>query len=306
MNIEEINEKIEYVNIKLKGNSIKRYSVYLIPAIALLIIIAGFFAGSFSKPAGPSGFVVIDLVNNTRTDIIPGNEPFFFCKENETKGVLLLHGFTASPWEVKLLGDYLIERNISVYAPLIAGHGTSPEELRKTRWEDWYESVNDSYTELIDIVDCVYVAGVSTGGSLELMLAEEHELCGVISIGAPVFLKDWKSKLAWIFKYFIPYTRKPVHEDKRPYYYERRPTASVAELVEMIEVMKEKLPEVSEPILIIQSLEDMTVKPESGKYIVDNVASENKTLVLFEKGNHVLVRGNQQEQVFDLVYEFIS
>ena len=303
-------EKINRINQRLReiGNPLEKdlaHKDYIIPVIAAAIVIFGFVVAGIPQQANISGFVVIDMTNITPENVRTGNEPFFLL-ENNSNGVLLIHGFTASPWEVRKVGEALAEEGITVFAPLLAGHGTSMKEMKETTWEDWYQSANESYNLLKGFVDCVYVAGESTGGTLALMLAQDHDVCGVITIGGAVFPNDWRTNFAWLIKYFISYMPRELNEEEKPYYYEKRPVASIAELVEMIYVMKKGIGDVEEPILIMHSLNDETIKPESAHYIMENVGSENKTLKIFEDGNHVLVRGKKQEEVTELIKEFIS
>ena len=53
----------------------------------------------------------------------------FFKKRKGKKVALLIHCFTGSPKEFRQMGEYLAKKGISVYAPLLPGHGTSPEQL---------------------------------------------------------------------------------------------------------------------------------------------------------------------------------
>ena len=55
--------------------------------------------------------------------IKPLNEAFAAGNNSET-GVLLAHGFEASPYELRELANYLEERNISVSVIRLSGHGT--------------------------------------------------------------------------------------------------------------------------------------------------------------------------------------
>src|SRR3989344_9202589 len=63
-----------------------------------------------------------------------------FIKGGKT-GALLVHGFTSSPYEFTDLANYLAKKGFTVYAPLMKGHGTSPENLATTNDEDWLNSV---------------------------------------------------------------------------------------------------------------------------------------------------------------------
>ena len=74
-------------------------------------------------------------------------------------GILLIHGFTSSPLDFKPMAEYLAKKNITVLAPLLKGHGTSPENLATTTDEDWFKSVEDAYHRLRKEVKYVFVAG---------------------------------------------------------------------------------------------------------------------------------------------------
>ncbi len=109
----------------------------LLVFIVVLVIIESSFATTYN-----SGMknIQISISEQRQKGLKQGNEPFIMGNENDKAGILLLHGFTASPWEVKELAEYLNKDNITVYGTLLAGHGTSPRDLKKTKWEDWYKS----------------------------------------------------------------------------------------------------------------------------------------------------------------------
>src|SRR3989344_8032828 len=67
--------------------------------------------------------------------IMKGGDPFFY-KRGDT-GILLIHGFTSTPQEMRGLGKYLAKRNITAYCPLLKYHGTVVEELVKGKLPIW-------------------------------------------------------------------------------------------------------------------------------------------------------------------------
>lgn len=235
----------------------------------------------------------------------PGNEPFLLEKKDNTNCVVLAHGFTASPWEIKELGEYLAKRNITVYGVLIAGHGTTREDLAKTSWEDWENSFQDAYSALNYMCDNIFVGGVSTGGSLALYIAEQNKTKGVISLASIIYPNNENAKYAFIAKYFKHYFENSLKDDEKPYYYSYRPTAGIAELIEFVDVYKKNLNKVKAPVLIMQYNNDSTINPESAKFIYNHVGSEKKELIWLNGSDHVLTHGNDREQVFEVVYNFI-
>jgi carboxylesterase len=101
------------------------------------------------------------------------------------KGVLLVHGLTGAPGEMKFLANRLTKRGFSIRAPQLAGHGVDEATLLKTRWPHWLDSVRTALDRLSPEVDEVYVAGICVGGALGLALAAEDQRirgCAVYSM----------------------------------------------------------------------------------------------------------------------------
>ena len=102
--------------------------------------------------------------------VMPGAEPFFHA--GGSTGVLLCHGFTSTPQSMRPWADYLVNAGLTVSLPRLPGHGTTWQELGRTRWEDWYGEVDRAYEELRGQASEVFVMGLSIGGCLALRLAE--------------------------------------------------------------------------------------------------------------------------------------
>jgi carboxylesterase len=247
-----------------------------------------------------------ELEKAKELDVNEENLPFLFENPDSKKGILLLHGFGASPWEVKDLGTYLSKRGITVYAPLIEGHGTDGEDMEKLRWEDWYDSAEYSYRALSEMVDEIYVSGISMGADLSLILASRHDLRGVVPINAPIYLVDKRARLVWAFKYVKSEYRRDLTEEEKDYYYETIPTDAVFELLILIRETQLAVLDVTEPIMIIQALDDETVDPESAKFIDKNVGSEDKKVIWYQKGTHVIIKDEEKEYVFKEIYDMME
>ena len=91
-----------------------------------------------------------------------------------TTGVLLIHGYTGSPTEMRWIGDYLHARGLTVSGPLLPGHGTTPEAMNRCRWTDWTGHVEAALADLRTRCARVFVGGLSMGSLLTLYLAAHH------------------------------------------------------------------------------------------------------------------------------------
>src|SRR3989338_7944267 len=113
----------------------------------------------------------------TNKPIFKGGEPIFLegrpirQAQGKQVGVLLIHGWSSTPQELKNTADYLNKLGYRVYAPLLRGHGTQPRDLVGLKWEDWLEDVCDAYDWLSQYVSAIVVGGMSTGSLHALNLS---------------------------------------------------------------------------------------------------------------------------------------
>lgn len=239
-----------------------------------------------------------------------GAESFFFKGTNE-RAVLLLHGYTGAPSEMRLLGEYLNNKGFTVKCVLLPGHGTTPEDLNETTTDDWYAEAERACCELLSSHSKVMVAGLSMGGLLTIRIASQLPIDRAAILAAPIYLQDKRVPLFPILRYFIKYLPK----QKRNYHeaakynvaYDKMPTKPIGSILQMIKTAKaEYIPKIEIPCLIMQSRIEHTVAPKSAQYIYDNIKSKIKKLVWFEHCGHILTLDNEREKVFELVGEFFS
>jgi alpha-beta hydrolase superfamily lysophospholipase len=116
----------------------------------------------------------------------PRAEPFDLA--GDRRGVLCLHGFTGTPYEVRYLGGRLAAHGLTVRGPALPGHATRLEDLVDKTWRDWADGVTAAYDDLAARCDRVAVVGQSLGGLLALDLATRRSPAAVVSLAAPLWL----------------------------------------------------------------------------------------------------------------------
>ena len=86
--------------------------------------------------------------------------------------------------------------------------------------------------------------------------------------------------------------------------YNKMPLVCVHQLLEIIAKTKEILPEISKPILIVQSKNDHTVKEESGQYIYDHIGSKDKQLFKLIFSGHLVTLDIEHDKLFNKIENF--
>lgn len=240
--------------------------------------------------------------------ILRGAEPFFY--HGGDHGVLLPHGFTGSPSEMRLLGEYLHSQGYTVFGPRLPGHGTHPREMEQTDWRQWYGAVEDGFHILTSICREVSVVGLSMGGILALLLASEYPVQRVVSLSAPIYIADQRLKWLNLYKMFRRYAPKRRRKfDVAPDYnvgYDLTPLRSLSSLLELIQLVKRRLPKIQAPLLVIQSKSEHTVKPESADYIYKHSGGKDKELLWLERSGHIITLDVEKEIVFKKIAEFLE
>lgn len=234
--------------------------------------------------------------------MIRGAEPFLYS--GGSRGVLLVHGFTGSPAEMRLLGKHLHEQGYTVFAPRLCGHGTCPEDLSETSWQHWYSDVEDGYQLLNSMCSEVNVIGQSMGGLLSFLLATEYAVKRIVSLSTPIYIADRRLPLLPLYSFFqsyVPKRRRRYSDLAREYAigYELTPLKSLSSLIDLIRHVDYLLSRIKQPVLVIQSKAEHTVRPESAQYIYDSVGTKVKKLVWLERSGHVLTLDQDRQKVFE-------
>jgi len=121
----------------------------------------------------------------------------FSTPHDSGKGVLLLHGMTGAPGEMKPLAKRLRRRGFACSCPQLAGHGGTEADLLRTDWRAWFDSVRAAHELFAREVDEVHVAGICAGGALALLLAAETPAVRSVAAYSMTFEYDGWNMPRW-------------------------------------------------------------------------------------------------------------
>ena len=233
-------------------------------------------------------------------------------------GVLLVHGFLASPAEVRPLADRLQQAHFRVLGVRLKGHGTSPWDLRERTWRDWLDSVARGYEVLRGYCDEVCLVGFSTGAALSLVHAagDPAGLSGVVACSPPIrfrnrnlrfvpFVHGANQLIGWVSSHEGVMPFRPNDSEHPHINYRQMPVRGLYELTRMVSHVKTRLPAVRCPTLILQGTDDHVVDPQSAQHVYDRIGSADKLLHYVDTRRHGIVNENIGDTHARII-EFIS
>ncbi|MBN1883350.1 MAG: alpha/beta fold hydrolase [Deltaproteobacteria bacterium] len=253
---------------------------------------------------------------NTPNNLMPGAEPFEFpSPTGSDRAVLLIHGLTGTPSEMRFPASVLNEAGYHVRAPLLPGHGTAIADLNKTTWRDWYGEAERSFLELKKGFQTVFVAGLSMGSMMTLNLLIHHndDIAAAGVMAPPFHFIDWKANviLPVVTPLGIPRLIGDIPEDvddvsgqRTHVCYGRTSVSAGASLVMLSRRVKRRLGRITAPVIVIMSRHDSIVDPKSARIVYDRIASEKKRLVMLEKSLHTVTVDVEKEKVADELVGF--
>ncbi len=265
-----------------------------------------------------------------------------FFKGTSEKIIILVHGLTGAPYETGFLAKFLQREGYSVLCPRLANHGESIDVLKRTTWQECYESVERAFLEVQTSYpkSQVFVSGLSIGALLVLLLAGKfpERISGVSCLSPTLFYDGWNSpwsrhllplvymsplKNFFYFKEEPPYgiknenIRKRIHEyyaqaslddmkEVGKFGYPFYPLTLLYQHDQLVKHLLKKLPLIKTPVQLIQAQDDDMTSVKNSQFIHDRIKSEIKEIVLLYDSYHVITSDQERETVAKEVARFFG
>jgi len=244
-----------------------------------------------------------------------GGEPFHY--PGKSPGMLLIHGFTAAPQEIQQLGSYLNARGNAILGVRLFAHASEREDILRARFQDWIASVEDGYHLLSDRCSSIIIIGLSLGGALALHAASRLPCSAVIAMSTPhrmppnpiyfrlrPILRPLSALIQFRPKKFTPW--RDMQARNARVQYDQYPLRSLIELEAMLNEMRNQLPRVQVPTLLIHSRTDDAVPGEHMQANFSLIGSKHKQLVWIEESDHIITADHARQEVFDTIGQFLQ
>jgi carboxylesterase len=274
--------------------------------------------GDDSQPHGPSSGQIPD-----RSQYIRGGRV----------GVLLVHGLGGTPIELRFIAHALAHSGHTVRCCQLAGHCGTPEELRRSTWQQWYESVEAAHDRLRQDCEIIVAGGLSMGGLLATHLAYKRPdgVHGLLLYAPTLKLDGWSMPwysrlLRWVRP--LPIRFELELTEREPYgLKDERVRALVVSSMQsgdaslagtfstplrgfanfncLVSVVKRELRSVRQPALIVHPRHDDMASLKNANYLQAHLGGLVDTLVLNDS-YHMVTLDQQRHLVAERTNRFVS
>lgn len=267
---------------------------------------------------------------------------FNFLLKGGPRAVLLIHGITGTPSEMRYLGKSLNKEGFTVYCNTLPKHCGTLGELKKVTWQEIAEACAGDFKELKKEYQQVFVAGLSMGALMSIHLAYQFpdEVAGIVALAPTIFYDGWalpKRKVLMNVVWHVPFLRNRIDiREDWPYglkdeelresierFYKDADASKFSNKVLLFgspffpmsclyqhhlftKLVKKEVPSVKAPILIIHAREDDMTSLRNAKYILENISSPDKSLVILEDSYHMITIDKDKDKVCREVAGFFN
>jgi len=243
----------------------------------------------------------------------------------------LIHGLTGTAREMGSIAQNLNKRGFSAACPLMANHNKSISCLKRTTWEELYSSVRNEFTKYANDYENIFVAGLSFGALIGILLAHEfpNKVKALNCFSPTLFFDGWanpklrfllplvyKTPLQYYFylKEGYPYGIKNQRLRSRIesfykksdlfdyskihlYGYPVIPVSCMRQNHLLAKYVSKILPAVTTPIQLLQAKDDDVTSPKNSYYIYNHISSKDKQVFLFENSYHIIIADQERDKV---------
>jgi len=237
----------------------------------------------------------------------PLSMPYFKDNGSET-AILLIHGFTATPYELIPLREVLEKRGFSIYSPLLSGHGSDIQFMSKTSFELWYESVKNGYLALNSIAKNIIVIGQSLGGCIATLVAANNKVDKLILLAPAFKVRDPLFYLAKFVHFFNFSVHHNIMDEDKPYYHNQYSVKGLYQLYRLQNYIKKNICKLDTNLFILVSRDDSAISSKAVEKFFYFIECKDKELDILDNKKydirHVLTKKRHNE-ILDMILDFI-
>ena len=244
----------------------------------------------------------------------------FFC-EGDGHAVLMLHGLSSSPLELRYLARYLQGEGFTVCAPIIEGYSAGSGVLPM---EQWVENAVREFDALAARYERVSICGLSIGGALALRLIRERPAAqSLVLLSLTLAYDGWaipwyRFLLDWA--YYTPLRHRYRYREAEPFgvrnealrkkiaramqrsdFSEVGPSTialpALHQALRLSRAARKDVAAIENDTLIIHAIDDETSSPRNPRYVIDRIRSNFLRTLWLDDSYHMITSDNEREIV---------
>ena len=240
----------------------------------------------------------------------PEHQPFDLGAGS--RGALLVHGFPGTPADVRPVGEELAKNGWRVCGPLLPGFGRDIANLNRTGRADWLHAIEEAWADLRASCGPCALLGYSMGGALALNLADRLRPDGLTLIApfwhAPGFLPKLVPLARLVAPTMRPFEKADFDDPSVRAQFERvtpgidlddpevrdfirseftLPLGAIHEVLRLGRDAFRRARSVTVPTLVIQGLDDETIRPADTRRLVKRMRRAPVTYHEVAGGHHL-------------------
>ncbi len=249
------------------------------------------------------------------------NMPYFPPAQNRDHAVLLLHGLSSSPLELRFLARYLGEEGFATHTPELPGYSAGAGHASM---EEWLRAAVAEFDALAARHRHVSVCGLSMGAALAAAVAHERPSArALLLLSVTLDYDGWaipwyRFLLDWA--YYTPLRTRYRYREHEPYGLRnealRTKIARAMQKGEISEVgpasismpalheasrlaasVRGKLKRVTSDCLVIHAIDDETSSPHNARFVAANVGASFLRTIWLDDSYHMITSDNEREVV---------
>ena len=248
-------------------------------------------------------------------------------------GVLLIHGLGGTPIEMRFIAVGLARAGYTVSCPQLAGHCGSADDLRATRWQDWYASVLAAHEKLRQHCDVIVAGGLSMGAVMALRLVADRpdSVHGAVLYAPTLRLDGWS--IPWYARLFRLVQQRWVADlfdftERDPYGIKdprvrglvtaalesgdssqagqlSTPGSSMLEMRRLVNSVLRSLKSIRQPVLLMHPREDDIASLRNTFHLQKHLGGPVQVTVL-DDSYHIITLDRQRDLVLERTLRFVA
>lgn len=241
------------------------------------------------------------------------NLPKPLLEEHGKKAVILLHAYSGSPNDVRMLCRFLEKADYTIYSPMFSGHGTmDPQDILDQKVGSWFQDTQAAIDFLKEKgYEQLVVFGLSMGGimAMDALTKNDPAIIGGGCFCSPIFKTD-----THVPENFYRYAEQVLgyanlskeNLEERLTRIAKESKTQLKEIESFSENVSKKVSTIKNPVFLAQAGQDQMIDASTVFKTAQALEQTKFTLQWYPKSGHVVTIGPERKQFEEDVLAYLE